>query len=67
MSKGKRKTADLTPEEVERQRAETLPDREVMSTVSLAPQPVVDDTDPLFPIDPTPKDWPPPPVNETAS
>jgi len=69
MSKRKRKTAELTPEEIERQRAETLPDREVMSTVTLDPQPVVGD-DPLYAFDPTPKDvWghePPPPGPESA-
>jgi len=61
MGKTKRKSAELTPEEVERQKGEALPDREVMSTVSVEPQPVVGD-DPLFAFDPIPKQIPP--VNE---
>jgi len=58
MGKTKRKSAELTPEEIERQKVDTLPDREVMSMVSVAPEPPVpvEDGDPLFPIDPTPKE-----------
>jgi len=68
MRKKKRKDAELTREEVERQKAKTLPDREVMSTVSVAPQPAVDPDDALFPVDPVPKDvWihNPPPDDST--
>jgi hypothetical protein len=48
--KRKRKKNELTPEELKRQRAERLPDREVMSLISpptIAP-------DPEFPIDQIP-------------
>jgi hypothetical protein len=48
----------LTPEELERQRAEPLPDREAMSTINPAiatmPPVPVDAEDPLFPTDPLP-------------
>jgi len=40
--KAKRKHRELTPEEIERQKAERLPDREVMSLLSpptIAPEP----------------------------
>jgi hypothetical protein len=55
--KRKKKDAELTPEELARQKGESLPDREVMSTISVEPQPVVGDegVDVLFPLDPTPK------------
>jgi hypothetical protein len=47
----------LTQEELDRQRGETLPDREAMSTInpgiaSMPPVPL-DADDPAFPIDPT--------------
>jgi len=58
MGKTKRKSAEVEPEDVEGQKAEALPDREVMSTISVEPQPVVGD-DPLFAIDPVPKHIPP--------
>jgi hypothetical protein len=51
-------TKKLTEEELDRQRAEHLPDREVMSTVNPVGHPVPPvsaDDDVLFPIDPTPK------------
>jgi hypothetical protein len=51
MSKrARKKRQNLTPEEIERQKAEQLPDREVMSLISpptIAPEPDV-------PIDPVP-------------
>jgi hypothetical protein len=49
--KRKRKKNELTPEELKRQRAEQLPDREVMSVISpptLAPEPD-------FPVDQIPE------------
>ena len=48
----------LSPEELERQRAEQLPDREVMSTLNPVGHPVPPVSggdDFLFPTDPTPK------------
>jgi hypothetical protein len=48
----------LTPEELERQQAEALPDREAMSTINPAiatmPPVPLDAEDPLFPTDPLP-------------
>jgi hypothetical protein len=48
----------LTPEELERQQAEPLPDREAMSTINPAiatmPPVPLDAEDPLFPTDPLP-------------
>ena len=58
-SKTEKKTdAELPEEEVERQRGEPLPDREVMSIVY--PQPILPDAelDNLMPNDPIPKDIP---------
>jgi hypothetical protein len=49
---------ELTKEELERQRAEQLPDREVMSTLNPVIQPmppVSGDGDLLYPTDPGPK------------
>jgi hypothetical protein len=48
----------LTPEELERQRGEALPDREAMSTINpgvgtMPPVPL-DSGDPLLPVDPLP-------------
>jgi hypothetical protein len=52
----KNKDADVSEDELARQRGETLPDREVMSTVSVDPQPSFDfEPDALNPTDPTPK------------
>ena len=48
----------LTQEELDRQRAEQLPDREVMSTLNPVGHPVPPvsgDEEFLFPTDPTPK------------
>ena len=44
----------LTPDELDEQEPELLPDREAMSVLDPLPQPVVDDN--LFAIDPVPKD-----------
>ena len=54
--KDRRNAADLTAEELEAQRAEQLPDRDVMTTLSPYDLPIpVEDTDAMFPIDPLPK------------
>jgi len=54
--KDRRDAGDLTPEELEAQRAEELPDRDVMTTLSPYDLPVpVEDADVVFPIDPLPK------------
>jgi hypothetical protein len=52
----RRDADDLTPEELEAQRAEQLPDRDVMTMLSPYSAPVpVEDADAMFPIDPQPK------------
>jgi hypothetical protein len=54
--KDRRNADDLTPEELEAQRAEQLPDRDVMTTLSMYnPALPVEDPDGMFPIDPPPK------------
>jgi hypothetical protein len=54
--KDRRDADDLTPEELEAQRAEQLPDRDVMTTLSPYDPPIpVEDADAMFPIDPPPK------------
>ena len=58
-SKTEKKTdAELPEEEVERQRGEPLPDREVMSIVYPQPIPPDAELDNLMPNDPIPKDIP---------
>jgi hypothetical protein len=54
--KDRRTADDLTAEELEAQRPERLPDRDVMTTLSIYNPPVpVEDADVTFPIDPPPK------------
>jgi hypothetical protein len=54
--KDRRDPDDLTPEELEAQRAEQLPDRDVMTTLSPYDPPIpLEDVDAMFPIDPPPK------------
>ena len=56
MTKRKRKTdkdVELKEEELERQKGDPLPDREVLSV--LYPQPIPPDDGGLFPTDPVPK------------
>ena len=56
--KDRRNADDLTPEELEAQRADALPDRDVMTALSPYGPPVpipVEDVDAMFTIDPPPK------------
>jgi hypothetical protein len=56
--KDRRNADDLTPEELEAQRAEQLPDRDVMTALTPYGPPVpvpVENVDAMFPIDPPPK------------
>jgi hypothetical protein len=53
--KERRRADDVTQEELEAQRAEELPGRDVMTTLSIDPPIPVEDADALFPIDPPPK------------
>jgi hypothetical protein len=46
-------TESITPEELDEQKPDLLPDREAMSVIN--PLPPVGDEDLLYPIDPTPK------------
>jgi len=47
---------ELTPEELKRQKAEKLPDREMLSTIGPDPAIPVGPDEPLLPVDPVPKD-----------
>jgi hypothetical protein len=58
VGRGQMDDKKLSQEELERQRSEQLPDREVMSTInpSIAPEPPIPLEDgPLMPTDPIPK------------
>jgi len=57
-----KKNTDLTPQELESERAEHLPNREVMSLLSVSPQAPIPfagdgELDPVTPTDPVPKDF----------
>jgi hypothetical protein len=54
MGKDKKKEQELTPEELEEQNGEELPDREVMSTIN----PGVDGISTIAPFEPIPPESP---------